>query len=399
MNPFLSLRRHAGGCALFSAILLGLGSAGLEASTELSSPPVARPAGSASGISYRNEKIPDKPLSIHVVKIDRSRPDLVLATTLAKGTVLDLGTLSEQVKALQATNLRPQVAINGDFYRVEREPYAGDPAGFQLMNGELISSPHTNQTCFWLDRENQPHLSNLESLFQARFADGTSVPFDLNEERLRGTARVYTPRLGASTQTSGGREIVLEAVDETRWLPLKSGANYTGRVREVREDGNTPLQSGVVVLSLDRELLSKVPTVKRGDLINLSTFTAPNTEGSEVAIGGGPALVRDGKVANYKGRNDRHPRSAFGWNDSHWFMVTVDGRQSNLSIGMTIPELSEYLVKLGVKEELNLDGGGSATLWLFGNVVNSPCYGYERSTANGLVFLKKDKDAGRREPD
>ncbi|MBL9169129.1 MAG: phosphodiester glycosidase family protein [Verrucomicrobiales bacterium] len=360
----------------------------------------ARPSSAGTGIQYKNDKIsfsPSEPLSIHVVKVDRSRPDLVLATTLAKGTVLELGTLSDQVKAMQTAGMRPQVAINGDFYRTDREPYAGDPLGFQVMQGELVSGARTNQPCFWIDAGGTPHLGVMEDRFEVTFPSGATLPFELNEERLKETVRVYTPRLGASTQTSGGKEIVLERADEADWLPLKSGKLLRGKIREIRDQGNTKLSPDVVVVSLDSAVVARAGKMAVGDLVKLSPRTIPDTTGCEIALGGGPLLLRDGKPATYRGRNDRHPRTAFGWDDAYWYLVEVDGRQSQLSVGMTIPELSEYLQKIGVKNALNLDGGASATVWLFGQVVNSPSHGRERNTANGLVILKKDSP--RRDPD
>jgi len=38
---------------------------------------------------------------------------------------------------------------------------------------------------------------------------------------------------------------------------------------------------------------------------------------------------------------------------------------------------------------MNLDGGGSATLWALGAVRNSPSEGDERPSANALVLVKK----------
>ena len=58
---------------------------------------------------------------------------------------------------------------------------------------------------------------------------------------------------------------------------------------------------------------------------------------------------------------------------------------------MTLAELSDYMLKLGCSDALNLDGGGSATIWLNGKVVNSPCFGYVRNTATGFVLLRKEK--------
>ena len=56
---------------------------------------------------------------------------------------------------------------------------------------------------------------------------------------------------------------------------------------------------------------------------------------------------------------------------------------------MTLDELSAYLVKLGCEEALNLDGGGSSSLWFEGAVRNNPCDGYERTIANSLVVVRK----------
>ena len=56
---------------------------------------------------------------------------------------------------------------------------------------------------------------------------------------------------------------------------------------------------------------------------------------------------------------------------------------------MTLDELAKLLMKLGCEEAMNLDGGGSATLWYHGQVRNSPCDRMEREIANCLVIVKK----------
>jgi exopolysaccharide biosynthesis protein len=86
--------------------------------------------------------------------------------------------------------------------------------------------------------------------------------------------------------------------------------------------------------------------------------------------------------------SERHPRSAIGWNDDFFFLVTVDGRY-RLSVGMTLRELADYMAKLGCKEAMNLDGGGSATLWYEDRVRNRPCDGGERDVANALVVVER----------
>jgi exopolysaccharide biosynthesis protein len=123
------------------------------------------------------------------------------------------------------------------------------------------------------------------------------------------------------------------------------------------------------------------------------------------AIGGGPALLRAGKIVPIKRPDkaaaslayserslfERHPRSALAWNDKYFFFIEVDGRQKNLSMGMTLPELSDYMLKLGCTDALNLDGGGSSTFWLEGRVLNSPSDKRERSLANAVMIVQKNR--------
>jgi len=348
-------------------------------------------------VSYQNEKLADGPWSIHLLKIDRAaleraEAEYELDTMLANGTISGMTTLSEQVKALPGELGRPIAAINGDFYRSDPKPYVGDPQGLQILRGELVSGP-TDHACFWIDPAGRPHTTTVQSLFRATWPDGTTMPFGLNEERPGDGAVLYTPTLGASTGTKhGGRELVLEAVEPQDWLPLRIGAKLQARVREIREAGDTPLRPGLMVLSLGPQLLVDAPVVKAGEIVLPSTATVPDLAGCNTALGGGPRLVADGKAVNgWKSPTQRHPRTALGWNDEYFFFVLVDGRQPGLSVGMSFQELAAYFLKLGCTHAVNLDGGGSASMWAFGQVVSSPSEGQERPIANGLVLVKKPK--------
>lgn len=350
------------------------------------------------GLQYQNDRVRTVPWSIHLLKIDRSRPDFELVTTLAKNTVLGLGPLTEQIRTIPAEQGRPLAAVNGDFYRTEREWYAGDPRGLQILQGEFISAPNGNP-CFWMDARGTPHISNVVSQLKVIWPNRETTPCGLNEERRPNAAVLYTPRLGRSTQTSGGRELILERSGQSAWLPLRPGRTYLAYVREVRESGNTSLNKDIMVLSLGSSLAARLPKVEEGSYLKLSTATSPDLAGVQTALGGSPILVHEGEVQSvYEPRShERHPRAAIGWNSKHFFFVVVDGRQRSLSIGMTLQELAAYLVKQGCEEAMNLDGGGSVEMWVENEIVNRPCYGYERSTANALVLLQSNNNNGNAE--
>jgi exopolysaccharide biosynthesis protein len=69
----------------------------------------------------------------------------------------------------------------------------------------------------------------------------------------------------------------------------------------------------------------------------------------------------------------------------------VDGR-SELADGMSLYELQDYLLDLGCTDAINLDGGGSTTLWTNSQgVVNSPSdKSGERPVANVLLIMEQE---------
>ena len=343
------------------------------------------------GFYYFHDEIPQGPWSVHGVKIDRHNSSFELHTTLAKSNHFGLTLLTEQIKSLPLSYGKPIAAINGDYYS-NSGPYTGDPKGLQIMRGELISGP-CDWTCFWMDPAGTPQMTNVISRFEAVLHNNLIIPFALNEERSPGSAVLYTTAVGASSHVSGGIELILEKEGTGPWLPLQPARKYTARIREIRKTGDTPITTNTMVLSVGPELLEKYPSLSQiaaGGIVTLSTHTLPDLIDVKTAIGGGPALVRNGKPMPRKEANVRHPRSAIGWNADYLYMMVVDGRQINLSVGMTYQELADYMIKLGCVEAMSLDGGGSTTFWAYGQVMNNPSEGRERGMANALVLVRKE---------
>jgi|GEM_PF-6373355 len=113
-------------------------------------------------------------------------------------------------------------------------------------------------------------------------------------------------------------------------------------------------------------------------------------------VSGRPLLVHDGvKITPTEPSHmfSRQPRTAIGWDEDNnqlIFMV-VDGRQPGFSVGMDWEEIADTLISFGADEVLNLDGGGSSTMWINGlGVVNSPSDGSERVVANHLAVKWSD---------
>jgi len=348
-------------------------------------------------VCYSNHIVSDIPWSVHVVSVKRNSARFEVQTMHAGGGAIGFGPLSSQMELIDPSVGKPIAGLNGDFYIRERA-YAGAPRGLQIMNGELIHGPAEGLS-FWIDALGEPHLEKVISQFQVLWPDGKTNLFGVNEERMPETVVVYTPTIGASTKTEGGVELTLERINKGPWLPLKIGRTYSGRVKSINTTGDSMLVTGELVISIGSKAAKALGNYKTNDVIQFSTSTVDRMMGARMAISGGPALVREGKAQKIKPTSlgeyeystmlERHPRSAVGWNKQSYFLVEVDGRQKSLSVGMTLEELSNFMVKLGCDEAMNLDGGGSATFWYDGKVANSPCDGHERDVANCLVVIEK----------
>lgn len=99
-------------------------------------------------------------------------------------------------------------------------------------------------------------------------------------------------------------------------------------------------------------------------------------------LASGPLLLDDGKYGAWNRKDSnffrgKHPRSAICvTKEGKIWLITVDGRFKKYATGMSILEFAHLIKILGGKDALNLDGGGSTTLWMYGapdnGVVNHP---------------------------
>ena len=351
------------------------------------------------GLEYLHIEQLEGPQSIHVLRIEREKPEWRWTTGLGDGRVYGLSATPTIAKSVAgALKARPLAAINGDFFAIARGNYQGDPAGLQIVEGEVISAT-SKRSCVWFNVDGQPNMGIVNSKFRVLWPDNRGeTPLGLNEPRGESSAVLFTPTMAHnpndvgkfefSTRTTDGRELFLEPVDENAWHPFQTGKTYHARVGSIRSGGNSPITKKSVILSLGPKLLDQVPDLKIGDTLKITLETKPDLTGTRNAIGGGERLLQNGQVATNGKSKDRHPRSVIGWNNKHLFLIVVDGRSPKVAIGMTYLELAELALRLQCTEALNLDGGGSSTLWADGKILNTPSDGAPRLVSNALVLIE-----------
>lgn len=111
-------------------------------------------------------------------------------------------------------------------------------------------------------------------------------------------------------------------------------------------------------------------------------------EGIRNVFSFGPVLVDGGVIDEDVGKKGRanEPRCGIGmYEPGHYLAIVCDGRREEWSEGCTLKQLAELFVERGVTFAYNMDGGGSATMVMYGETVNRPSNG-QRSISDILYF-------------
>jgi hypothetical protein len=332
----------------------------------------------------RVDLVRDKPpLAVHVARI---APDAAvsLRAVLSNDQVAGEDPIVERTSSMCA-RVHCLLAVNGDFAGGDDQPLGG-----LLTGGQLLRSPSPSEL--------QLSVGKDGALSAGDFAwSGTLVPTDLQPLSLAGVnvalpadgITLYTPAFGANLQTAGpATALTFRGVEpagalqvgqttmvEITGLTDQPAASATGSspAGPVPADGGVLAGRGPAAAAL-RALWNRVRT---GQVSSRALLRLDAPAGVAESIGGSPILIRDGARWFADAANDftrgRQPRTLVGWNPAgERLLVTVDGRQPEASVGMTLAEAADLLLALGATDGINLDGGGSTTFVAGGQVVNVP---------------------------
>lgn len=327
---------------------------------------------------------PSVPWTLEVVEFDLTNGIYSLETVKAQ----DRLAAYEKTSSMSARKSMPGheviAAINGDFYS------GGTPTNLQILKGEILTRP-INREVFGYSGNTEMFINTTSYDGVLKIAETTNSISNINRVRNSNQIIFYNHFFGSSTATNNfGTELTLKAIDP--WVV--NGEVRTVVVSKSENEGNSSLTDSTFVLSGHGAGATILKAVSPGDTLTINHKISPATDALKEAVGGSAKFLNNGVVqGNWP---ERHPRSALGFNadTTKFYFVTVDGRQST-SAGMTLTELGDFMLGIGAYNALNLDGGGSTTLVVHNEVVNSPSDGSgERSVANALMLVSNKQKTG-----
>ncbi|PCJ20376.1 MAG: hypothetical protein COB02_04910 [Candidatus Cloacimonadota bacterium] len=303
-------------------------------------------------------------------KIDKKHLKNRLDIILGKEKLLGLDTLSSM--SLKSDAL---LGINGSYFIAN-----GDPIGLLIKNKKLLSVPMLMRSCFGLHENGNPFIGKPEFQGEVITEKGILTIEGINQVNKSRATLLYTSEFGLKPPFR----------EDTIYLTIKNN-----RILKVQKEPNFIPKEGYV-LSFSRPRFPYFADLLPMDKLVLSFGLTPPWGSASFGLGGGPSLIENGIVEVSKTESfnsfflkNRAPRSAIGIdkNGAVIFLV-VDGRQAN-SVGMTLDELANTLKLLGARDAMNLDGGGSSSLYFSSKVINKPSDGNERKISNALIIRKR----------
>ena len=214
----------------------------------------------------------------------------------------------------------------------------------------------------------------------------------LGDEVARETVETLAIRHGAIAAINGG----FWKSDGTPAGILKINSRWYGTPSKPRGAIGWSLDGQKVLIDrvLTNYSLHDCPdgeTIEVIPVSNPSWTSSEDWKALEHIVGGVPILVHGQElVQDYSSEEaldsflmNKHYRTAIGIKENgEWVLVVVDGRLLGFLGGMPMRELAELMLELGCVDALNLNGGGSSTMFVEGSVMNDS---YGRTWENGKL--------------
>ncbi|MDX6701720.1 MAG: hypothetical protein QOF26_1946 [Baekduia sp.] len=361
------------------------------------------------------------PWVVQVLTIDVRRFRGSVTPVLGSGIVPG----REKVTSI-ATRLHATAAVNGGYFVVTgADGTEGDLAGVSVVRGRLASEAVAGRTSLVLPnpRGTGARIDAVWTRDTVRSSDGASRELD-GVERGPGSIRAcggvggdqptllpkhdftcadaseiirYTSLFGPETPSGDGAEAVLDAA---------------GRVTALREPRGGPIPVGGSVLAGTGGggdwLRAHARPGRRVEVhLGVRGATGPLPLRRSLGIvNGGPRLLRAGRPAIdaraegfvwsdnpeffWRFGVRRNPRTMAGiTRDGRLLLVTVDGHAAGYSVGAGFSEEARIMEALGARDAVNLDGGGSTTMTVGGQLVNRPSDATGERPVGDAIVLRR----------
>ena len=346
------------------------------------------------GSFYKKIDIPEIPLSIDIIEIKLKDKYINIDLQKPDNSLYGKGTVSNIVKDEIEKDRRVVAAINSSFWESSRRPvglFIDEGVMYNINNyrSSLIKTKHNK---FIISKTNL----NISFSFKRN-----KIKIDnVNDKGEEDKVVVYTSPFKDEITLKENEIGIVVDIGNQKFTPTNKVKGNIIKFLEPNQKITTDKNSVVLIGEKDSIIwLKEAPLNSKVKFyIRNSTFR----DDIEFAVTGAPQIVKDGKNI-YQGIDEKisesfintsHPRTGCGIakNKKTIYLVVIDGRQPNFSIGVNLDEFAQLFMKLSSYNAINLDGGGSTTMVVGNQIMNSPSdYTGERIVSDAILLLSQAK--------
>ncbi len=353
---------------------------------------------------------PDTTLTVFYLTVDLTDPYVDIRTVCATDHLAGAQTVTQMAESHSVEGESLYFAgINGGFFAMSgtandgKTSIVGRPHHASVAEGEIYRTS-TSAICrhFGITSDKVPYLSNASVDFTGTITTATDS-YEISGVNVNaGNNKIilYTDKMpGQVTQVTGSSfpmyyEVALMPKAGERLVPGKP-CKMTVKGAWARGT-NMAIPDGGYVISGKGLAGPFIQSLNDGDEVevNLPMSFDGETVMVEHLTTGNPKILGNGEVLNTEGERadaiEWHPRTSIGYSKDKkkLIMLVCDGR-TEISRGVRTRELADLMRYAGADEALNLDGGGSSTLYtsMLG-VRNYPSSkGVQRKVGDGVFVV------------
>ena len=228
------------------------------------------------------------PVVLHVIAAPRPTGLYALKPILSNNAVLGRERVTSMEKRVSAD--ATVAGVNGDVFSFSD----GHPTGGLIRGGILDTAPAGERSTIGIDTDGLLHVERV-SLDGTWQGSGQRRIVGINEPPRANHTTLYTRAWGARTPAeSGGAYAILEPFPAT-----KPNTPLTATVAGFAPGGNQPIPADGAVLVARGSQAGFLPAeAPAGSKVTIVLTLTPPWANVPEAVGGGPMIVRDGKLLN-----------------------------------------------------------------------------------------------------
>lgn len=351
------------------------------------------------------------PLNVHYLTVDKRVPGVSLRAVCANDKVAGVARTSAMAESKSRDGLDYFCGVNADFFATSGSATngsskVGTPTTSCIVDGEIYKSSTANYQ-FVADADGHAEITRLNYYTgTATIGDKVTLFKGVNVMSPNNGITVYTPRFwGSANQNDYAgscNQVTAVLVDGDSFT---AGGKFRLKVTSnPTTDGDLAVPAGGYVIhgrgtsttGCNTGAKGFVGALREGDIVEFDNIIL-SSDGRKLTplnvVSGNPQNVGQGLTLDTEAERgdakDRHPRTCIGVSQTgdSIIMMVIEGRSTN-SVGVSTSMLADVMRYAGAYQAVNLDGGGSSTLYTRALGVRNYCSdGNERAVGNAIFAV------------